>query len=132
MSYKPYSKLGIDENAPSPDSMVEVPHITSHRERDAVIGKNRIVVIDNYADWCGPCKYVAPHYGVLAKKHGHPGLCAFYKEDVDQRLPGAPTITGVPCFHFYLNGTYQPQLTVTGGDIGQVTNHVETLLKRYT
>lgn len=130
MSYKSYSKLGVDPNAPAPESMIQIPEVTTVQERENTLRKNRLVVIDNYADWCGPCKYVAPKFAQLAKKYTRHGLCAFIKENVDSRIQGAPPITGIPCFHFYVDGKYIKDLTVTGGDIQQVESNITSVLDK--
>lgn len=130
MSYKSYSNLGVDANAPTPDSVIEVPEVTSKQQRDHAISTCRVVVIDNYADWCGPCQYIAPHFAQLAKKYTRHGVCSFFREDVEKRVPGAQAITGVPCFHFYVNGKYQPSLTVTGGDIEAVVSSLNSVVKQ--
>lgn len=40
--------------------------------------KNKLIVIDFYTDWCGPCKRVAPHYSVLSLS-GEFSNVGFYK-----------------------------------------------------
>lgn len=40
-------------------------------------------VVDFYADWCGPCKAIAPHFQKLAEAETRPGKLQFCKVDVD-------------------------------------------------
>ena len=128
--YKKYSTIGKDENAPDPDTMAEVPLIVKQDQRQAIIANQRLVVIDNYTDWCGPCKVCAPQFAALAGKYARPGLCALVKENVEHNVPGVPTpIRGVPCFHFYVDGALQQNMTVTGGDIGAVEQAIQGFLK---
>ncbi len=131
MSYASYSSLGKDPSAPAPESMAEITRITSRDHRMTLLQKHRIVIIDNYTDWCGPCKSVAPLYAQLAQKYQnmYPGQVVFVKENVEDNYGGNPQIRGVPCFHYYLNGQYVSELTVTGGDIKSVEENLVKLLK---
>jgi thiol-disulfide isomerase/thioredoxin len=127
--YKTFSTMGKDDNAPTPESMADVPRIGSSQERQALIQGNKVVVIDNYTDWCGPCKQCAPQFAVLAQKYVRPGLCALAKENVEDKHGGWPVaIRGVPCFHFYVNGHYQDEMTVAGADMGALEQTLQRLL----
>lgn len=57
-------------------------------------------VIDFYADWCGPCKMVAPIVEELSKEYE--GKVNFYKIDTDseQELAGAFGIQSIPSLLF--------------------------------
>ena len=131
MSYASYKSLGKDPKAPPPESMADIPRITSHDHRSALINKYPVVVIDNYTDWCGPCKSVAPHFAVLAQKYQnmYPQQIIFVKENVDDEFTGAPMIRGVPCFHFYIKGAYVKEFTVTGGSIEPVKEKLQQILR---
>ena len=57
-------------------------------------------VIDFYADWCGPCKMVAPVLEELGKEYE--GRVVIYKVDTEQEfeLSGAFGIRSIPTFLF--------------------------------
>ena len=57
-------------------------------------------VIDFYADWCGPCKMVAPIMDELSKVYA--GKVNFYKVNTDeeQELAGAFGIQSIPSILF--------------------------------
>ena len=57
-------------------------------------------IIDFYADWCGPCKTVAPVLEELADEYE--GQLVIYKLDteVEQELSGAFGIQSIPTFLF--------------------------------
>jgi len=129
-NYASYSSLGVDPKAPSPESMATIPLITSTDHRNALIHKYLILVIDNFTDWCGPCKSVSPLFAQLAQQYQntYPNQIGFIKENVEHKHSGAPTVRGVPCFHFYVKSNYIPELTVTGGDIKSVKTKIDEIL----
>jgi len=69
-------------------------------------------IIDFYADWCGPCKQVAPIMKELAQEYD--GRVLIYKVDTDaeQELAGMFGIESIPSILFIPVGE-QPQM-VTG------------------
>ncbi len=72
----------------SSDAPAEVITITSVEQFDAEIAKARpgaVVVADFHAEWCGPCKKLAPELNALA--HTNPGKLYVLKVDIDQQ-PG--------------------------------------------
>ncbi|GAB1311578.1 hypothetical protein MFIFM68171_01788 [Madurella fahalii] len=50
-----------------------------------VVSSNSIVIADFYADWCGPCKMIAPTFESLSTKYSKPGKIAFCKVNVDNQ-----------------------------------------------
>jgi len=70
------------------------------------------VIIDFYADWCGPCRRVAPILEELAKEYE--GKLVIYKVNTDKNpnVSRAFGISGIPAF-FFIPKTGPPQ-TATG------------------
>lgn len=68
-------------------------------------------VIDFYADWCGPCKIVAPVLEELAKEYD--GELNVYKVNTEeeQELASAFGIRSIPSFLF-VPATGQPQMAM--------------------
>ena len=58
------------------------------------------ILIDLWADWCGPCKMMAPVVESLAGKYA--GKIDFYKVDIDQEseLASVFGISSIPTFLF--------------------------------
>lgn len=88
-------------------------HIESSSQLDELLASNTYVAIDFYADWCPPCKAIAPLYQSLAEKHGADKYLAFAKVNVDhvQDVAARYGITAMPTFLFFKDGQ---QVAVNG------------------
>lgn len=71
-----------------------------------IIQGNKLVIVDFYADWCGPCKQIAPIMDELAKDaNGQYEVCKVDVDDDDNReFIVANMIMSIPTVHFYKNG----------------------------
>ena len=74
--------------------------IESKEEYSELLNNNELVFVDFYADWCGPCKMVAPILDELAKEYD--GQIVIYKVDTEkeQELAGAFGIRSIPSILF--------------------------------
>ncbi|KAI2469113.1 thioredoxin domain-containing protein [Annulohypoxylon bovei var. microspora] len=88
-------------------------HLSSLAELQSLFASTTYVAVDFYADWCGPCKTIAPHYEALARQHSAPGVLAFAKVNVDaaQDAARAHAVTAMPTFMFFKDGR---QVAVNG------------------
>ena len=57
-------------------------------------------IVDFYADWCGPCRYVAPFLEQLAGEYGTKIKVYKVNTDDNPRVASAFRITGIPSFLF--------------------------------
>ncbi|KAL7930449.1 thioredoxin domain-containing protein [Trichoderma chlorosporum] len=82
-------------------------NIGSDGEWQSLLSGTTVVITDFYADWCGPCKMIAPHFERLAKEHSRPNKVAFAKVNVDNQANIARTngVTAMPTFKIFHNGT---------------------------
>ena len=66
-------------------------------------GPERLVVVDCFADWCGPCRAIAPLFQRLATEHID---IVFVKVDVDAcpRTARSLRVMAMPTFVFLKNG----------------------------
>jgi len=84
-------------------------------------------IIDFYADWCGPCKAVAPILEELAKTYD--GVIYVYKVNTDeqQELAGAFGIRSIPSLLFVpMDG--KPQMSVGALPKAQMVDTINKLL----
>lgn len=63
----------------------------SEKDFDKVINSSELVMVDFYADWCGPCKMLPPIMKNLSDKFSD---ISFYKADVDVEI-GLATKFGI-------------------------------------
>ena len=62
------------------------------------------VLVDFYADWCGPCKMMAPFVDQIAARHQGRALVAKLDTDRSQRTAAAFQIRGIPTTIVFLRG----------------------------
>ncbi|CAD0091978.1 unnamed protein product [Aureobasidium vineae] len=84
----------------------KIVHIESAQQFSSLLSSSRIVVTDFYADWCGPCKAIAPFYEQLASSLSRPNQITFTKVNTDNLKDITQTynITAMPTFMVFKNG----------------------------
>lgn len=69
------------------------------------------VLVDYFADWCGPCKMLGPVFETVSKEFE--GKVKFAKLDVqsNQSLAQEHDVTGIPCLILFVNGKEKDRIT---------------------
>ncbi len=82
----------------------DVKHVTSRNFQEEVMESNVPVIIDFWAEWCMPCRIVAPIFEELAKEYA--GKMKFAKVNVDENPDLAATfgIHSIPTFLVFHKG----------------------------
>ena len=81
-----------------------ITHVTDASFDADVINSGETVLVDYWAEWCGPCKMIAP---VLEEMAGtYAGKIKIAKMDVDanQEVPAKYGIRGIPTLILFKNG----------------------------
>ncbi|XWW93779.1 hypothetical protein V2A60_001716 [Cordyceps javanica] len=90
-------------------------HIDDQVEWDMVLEKTQVVVADFYADWCGPCKMIGPHFERLADEYAKPKKMAFVKVNTEKGSIGQMYgVRSLPTFKVLHKGVVVE--TVTGAN----------------
>ena len=81
-----------------------VVQIQANRFQDEVVRSTTPVVVDFYADWCGPCRMVSPIMEQLSKEFK--GKAKFVKINTDdnQELASEFGIMSIPTVMFFSKG----------------------------
>ncbi|CAM1502659.1 Fc.00g074350.m01.CDS01 [Cosmosporella sp. VM-42] len=98
-----------------------IHHINSAEELQTLLSSTTYVAVDFFADWCPPCKVIAPVFEQLATKHGVPDILAFAKVNVDhvQEVARTYRVTAMPTFLFFKEGkqvAVNGQVMIQGAD----------------
>jgi thioredoxin 1 len=77
-------------------------HVTSKEHLDELVAEHDVVLVDFYADWCGPCKMLEPTVEEIAAETD----AAVLKVDIDelQDLARDAGVRSVPTLQFYAGG----------------------------
>lgn len=95
-----------------------VAHITSAADFQKAISSDKLVVVDFFAEWCGPCKMIAPMLEKFAVQYADG--TEFYKVDVDG-LPDvarANEVSAMPTLVFFKSG--KKIATVVGANLAAI------------
>jgi thioredoxin 2 len=72
---------------------------------DRVIRETTLpVLVDFYADWCGPCRMMAPAVDELARTSAGRALVAKLDTDASQKVAARYQIRGIPTVIVFRNG----------------------------
>jgi len=86
--------------------MAEPVHVTDASFQTEVLESNIPVVVDFWAEWCMPCKAIAPIIEELAREYE--GRAKMAKVDVDENQEVAATlgIRSIPMLFFFKDGEH--------------------------
>lgn len=101
------------------------PVVITDATFDEVVSRERVVLVDFWAAWCGPCHYVAPHVEAVAREFA--GRVTVGKVNVDEnpQTAGRFGVTSIPTLAVFRDGRLVDAI------IGAVPREqIEALLRR--
>ncbi|HEY3486604.1 MAG TPA: thioredoxin TrxA, partial [Gammaproteobacteria bacterium] len=82
-------------------------HVTDDSFEDNVLKAELPVLVDYWAEWCGPCKMIAPILDEISADYA--GKMAIAKLNIDENPDTPPKygIRGIPTLMLFKNGSVQ-------------------------
>jgi thioredoxin 1 len=84
-----------------------IQHITDDSFEPEVLQSEVPVLVDYWAEWCGPCKSIAPILEDVAKEYGGRVKIAKLNVDENQTTPAKFGIRGIPTLMLFKNGNVE-------------------------
>lgn len=103
-----------------------VKEVTSSAELTNLVKNSRVLVIDFFATWCGPCRAIAPSIEAMSREMPE---VTFVKVDVDQSKDIAQSfnIRAMPTFVIFARGV---QIDfIQGADLGAIRSAIDRALR---
>jgi len=81
-----------------------IAHISDDEFEEQVLNSSEPVLVDFWAEWCGPCKMIAPILDDLAQSYAGKMKVAKINIDHNQKTPSKYSVRGIPTLMIFKNG----------------------------
>ena len=86
-----------------------IKHVSDATFDQDVLKSGNPVLVDFWAEWCGPCKMFAPVLDEIAREYGDKVQIAKLDIDANPSTPGKYGIRGIPTVILYKDGQAHAQ-----------------------
>lgn len=102
--------------------------ITDQNFKKEVLNSEKPVVVDFWADWCGPCKALGPVINKLAEEYKEKLKIVKLNVDQNKNTAGKYGIQGIPTLLFFKNGEVEKKIT-GAKQYGQLKKEFDNFIK---
>ncbi len=81
-----------------------IVHVSDETWEQDVLKSDKPVLVDYWAEWCGPCKMIAPIIDEIAEEYGDRIKVCKMDVDANQQTPPKYGIRGIPTLMLFKNG----------------------------
>ena len=89
---------------------MEPIHTSDGNFENDVLKSSKPVLVDFWAEWCGPCKALAPKLNEIAKEYGEKLIVAKVDIDQNKETPTTYGVRGVPTLALFKDGQLIDQI----------------------
>lgn len=87
--------------------MSQIRHVTDDSFEKEVLSSEQPVLVDYWAEWCGPCKMIAPVLEEVAEEYGDKLQVVKLNIDENPNTPPKYGIRGIPTLMLFKNGNVE-------------------------
>ena len=84
--------------------MANINAVTDAEFETTVLGSDKPVLVDFWAEWCGPCRQVGPILEEIAAEYGEQITIVKLNVDDNPQTPAQYRVTGIPTLNVYQGG----------------------------
>ena len=83
---------------------MSIQHVSDASFEQEVLKSDAPVLVDYWAEWCGPCKMIAPILDEVSRDYGDKIRVVKVNVDENQSVPARYGIRGIPTLMLFRNG----------------------------